>query len=68
MKIVEIKTKRPMHTSVDERVYNKVAAIATKHDLDKCDVVNSLLVLGIAAHERHQKKYVKAKRRASHCR
>lgn len=64
MKIVPVKTKKSMHTSVDVRIYNKVADIAKKHDLDKCDVVNSLLAMGIAARERHAKKYVKAKARA----
>lgn len=66
MKIVPVKTKKAIHTSIDTRVADTVADIAKKHDLDKCDVINSLLTLGIAAHERHQAKYAKAKRRASY--
>lgn len=63
MKIVPVKEKKAIHTRVDTRVFAKVSALATKHDLDKCDVINSLLTLGIAAHERHVKKARRARNR-----
>ena len=64
MKIAKVGTKKSVHTSLDSKVVAEVAAIAKAHDLAKCDVLNSLVVLGLAAHKRHAKKYVKAKARA----
>jgi len=66
MKVIKTKVKKNVHTRIEASMWAKVTKIAVQYSIDKCDVINTLLTLGLAAHTRHQEKYAKAKKRASH--
>lgn len=60
MKMVKVKQpKVNVHTSLGKDVAEKIARLARAYDLDKCDVINSLLVIGMHAHALHVKTTVK---------
>lgn len=64
IKMPVVKSKVDVHTRLSKKNVAKLKAMAKKHDLPMCDVLNALIEAGVAGYEASMKK-VKASARRS---